>query len=339
MNNFQLFITYLRGHLKTICVCVLSMLILATVFFLYNVPGETILYAVFLCLLFVVIFMVMDFISFYRKHRELTEILHQEAIDPSALPEAATLIEDDYQDIISRLAEQQAHLMAQFDNSRSEMNDYYTMWAHQIKTPISAMNLLLKSEDTPTNTTLLAELFKIEQYVDMVLSYIRLDSDSTDFVTKPCSLVKAVRECIHKYARIFVMKKIRPSFNEEEFFVLSDEKWLSFVIEQLLSNALKYTPEGSITITIDRTQPALIITDTGIGIRPEDLPRVFDKGFTGYNGRSGRKSTGLGLYLCKRILTKLSHTITIESTPGQGTSVRIGLDTYKNVRFSGPEIK
>ncbi len=333
MNSFQLFIRYLKGHVKTLCACILCVLILASIFFLYRVPGETILYAVFLCLLFIILFMIWDFIRFSKKHQALTVIRQQPAPDMAQFPEATTQIEEDYQSIIAELNESRAQLLAQYDNSRTEMNDYYTMWAHQIKTPISAMNLLLKAEDTAANTALLAELFKIEQYVDMVLSYIRLDSDATDYIIKPCSLVKIVRECIHKYARIFVMKKIRLVFDEEDFFVLTDEKWLSFVIEQIISNALKYTHEGQITMTIDRTRPALKISDTGIGIRAEDLPRVFDKGFTGYNGRSGQKSTGLGLYLCKRILNKLSHTISIESEPDKGTTVTIGLDTYKNVRF------
>lgn len=334
MNQFQLFIRYLKGHLKTLCACILCVLILAAIFFLYRVPGETILYAIFLCLLFIVLFMIWDFIRFRRKHRALTVIGQQSDLDMAQFPEAGTQIEADYQSIIAGLLESRAQLVAQYDNSRTEMNDYYTMWAHQIKTPISAMNLLLKADDTAANTALLAELFKIEQYVDMVLSYIRLDSDSTDYIIKPCSLVKIVRECIHKYARIFVMKKIRLIFDEEDFYVLTDEKWLSFVIEQIFSNALKYTHEGQITVSFDRSWPALIIADTGMGIRAEDLPRVFDKGFTGYNGRSGQKSTGIGLYLSKRILNKLSHTISIESEPDKGTTVKIGLDTYKNVRFS-----
>lgn len=107
--------------------------------------------------------------------------------------------------------------------------------------------------------------------------------------------------------------------------VLTDEKWLSFVIEQLLSNALKYTPSGSITITLEDPL-TLCIRDTGIGIAPEDLPRVFEKSYTGYNGRSDKKASGIGLYLCKRICHNLGHTITIESSLDTGTTVRIFLE-------------
>ena len=136
-----------------------------------------------------------------------------------------------------------------------------------------------------------------------------------------------VKQAIRKYAKSFIRKKIRLNYKDLNFNVLTDEKWLVFVVEQLLSNALKYTNEGHISIYLDDHLPnTLVIADTGIGIEQEDLPRVFEKGFTGYIGRTDKKSTGIGLYLCKQILNKLSHTITIESQVGKGTKVKIGLD-------------
>lgn len=303
--------------------------ITAIVFILYDVPVRPIAYALLLCTVFLIFWFSISFYRYEQKHIALENLFDRAGLELEPFWQASDLIEKDYQKIITKLHEGQMQLIADYDNRQTEMIDYYTMWAHQIKTPIAAMNLLLGANDSQENTALLAELFKIEQYVDMVLSYLRLDSHSTDYLIAPCSLVKIVRNCIHKYARIFVMKKLSLSFDEEDFFVLTDEKWLTFVVEQILSNALKYTKSGGITITIDQTIPALILSDTGLGIRPEDLPRIFDKGFTGYNGRAGQKSTGLGLYLCKRILTKLSHTIEITSVPGEGTTVKIGLDTYK----------
>ena len=329
-NQLKLFISYIKSHRHILITTLCCTGIASIVFYLYSVPMEALTYALVLCFLFLLIWFIVSFFKYKRRHESLLNVLDRAGLELEPFFPAGDIIEKDYQDIITRLHEGQMELIAAHDNSQTEMIDYYTLWAHQIKTPIAAMNLLLNAEDSRENTALLGELFKIEQYVDMVLSYLRLDSNSTDYVIAPCSLVKVIRGCIRKYARIFIMKRIRLVFNEEEdFFVLSDEKWLSFVIEQLLSNALKYTKEGSITISIDRTQSALILEDTGIGIRPEDLPRIFDKGFTGYNGRSGQKSTGLGLYLCKRILTKLSHTIEITAVPGRGTRVRVGLDTYK----------
>ena len=202
--------------------------------------------------------------------------------------------------------------------------DYYTTWCHQIKTPIAAMSLLLQNEDTPQNRQLKSELFRIEQYVDMVLCYFRLDSPTSDFILKPYDLDDILKQTIRKYAGQFIQKKIRLHYEPVHMQVLTDEKWLSFAIEQILSNAIKYTPSGSVTITVDHLQH-LSISDTGIGIAAEDLPRIFEKSFTGYNGRTDKKSTGLGLYLCRNILNKLSHSISVTSKVGEGTTFTIDL--------------
>ena len=201
------------------------------------------------------------------------------------------------------------------------MTDYYTLWAHQIKTPIAAMRLLLQEESRPE---LEGELLKIEQYVEMVLGYLRLGSDSTDYVFRECGLDALVRQSVRKYARLFILKKISLDFQETGRTVLTDEKWLSFVVEQLLSNAVKYTPEGGL-VRVYGDGETLVIADSGIGIRPEDLPRVFEKGFTGFNGREDKKSTGIGLYLCRQVLDRLNHRISITSRLGQGTLVRLDL--------------
>ena len=165
---------------------------------------------------------------------------------------------------------------------------------------------------------------KIEQYVEMVLGYLRLGSSSTDYVLRNCDLDKLLRQSIRKYARLFILKKIALDFQETGRTVLTDEKWLSFVVEQLLSNAVKYTPEGGL-VRVYGDGETLVIADSGIGIRPEDLPRVFEKGFTGFNGREDKKSTGIGLCLCRQVLDRLNHDISIASRPGQGTLVRLDL--------------
>ena len=171
---------------------------------------------------------------------------------------------------------------------------------------------------------------KIEQYVEMVLSYLRLDSSSTDYVLQDCSLDQLLRGAVRKLAKMFILKKITLDFRETGKTVLTDGKWLGFVVEQALSNALKYTPEGG-TIRVYGDGDTVVIADDGIGIRPEDLPRVFEKGFTGYNGRTERKSTGIGLYLCKTVMERLCHGITVTSRPGQGTLVRLDLSRGKRV--------
>ena len=173
-----------------------------------------------------------------------------------------------------------------------------------------------------------AELIKIGQYVDMVLGYLRLDSDSTDYVFCDTDLDALLRQAVRKFARLFILRHIALDFRETGRAVLTDGKWLSFVVEQLLSNALKYTPSGG-TVRIYADGETLVIADSGIGIREEDLPRIFEKGFTGYNGRTGQKSTGIGLYLSRRVTEKLGHDLTIVSRPGRGTIARLDLSRRK----------
>ena len=169
----------------------------------------------------------------------------------------------------------------------------------------------------------------MEQYADMVLGYLRSESLSGDLLLRRCELDGVVRQCVRKYRRQFIRRHVALKYEPLNVTVLTDEKWLGFVVEQILSNALKYAPRGEVSIHMDAAEPmALVIEDNGVGIRPEDLPRVFEKGYTGFNGREGdRRSTGIGLYLCRRILTRLGHDISIQSAPGRGTRVTIRLDS------------
>ena len=196
-----------------------------------------------------------------------------------------------------------------------EMVDYYTAWVHQIKTPIAAMRLTLQLDDTPNGRKLMSQLLRIEQYVDMVLMYLRLDEGTSDYVIRSCDVDEVIRQSLRKFAGEFIDRRLTLHYAPVGLTAVTDEKWLGFVVEQVLSNALKYTPEGG-SITIDAEEPAtLCIRDTGIGIAPEDLPRIFEKGYTGYNGRGDQKASGLGLALCKRICGNLGASLSAESAP------------------------
>ena len=208
------------------------------------------------------------------------------------------------------------------------MIDYYTVWAHQIKTPIAAMRLTLQNEDTPLTRKLTNDLYRIEQYVEMVLTFLRLNSDSTDYVFKEYDLDNIVKSAVKKFSSEFIGRKLRLIYDPLNTSVITDEKWLSFVIEQVLSNALKYTPSGSITISLVG-EKTLRIEDTGIGIAPSDLPRIFENGYTGFNGRTDKKASGIGLYLCRRVCNNLGHTITANSTVDVGTAIDIDLTQTK----------
>ncbi|MDO5011673.1 MAG: sensor histidine kinase [Intestinibacter bartlettii] len=315
---------YIKQYIKPIILFIIFILIFTLIFSLYYLELEAILYSSLICCFIGLICICINFINYYKKHIQLYKLQKEISISLENLPSPKNLMEEDYTNLILSLNNEYKSYISKSDIAKSNMIDYYTMWVHQIKTPISAMKLLIQTSESEISSDLSSELFKIEQYVEMVLSYIRLDNSENDFVIKEYNLDDIVRQAIRKYAPLFIRKKISLDFQNTNYKVLTDEKWLVFVIEQLLSNAIKYTNKGKISI-YPLENKKLVIEDTGIGISPEDIPRIFDKGFTGYNGRTDKKATGLGLYLCKNILDKLSHRIAIESEIGVGTKVILDL--------------
>ncbi len=323
----ELFFQYLRQHRKSLCAFALFSVIFAVVFWLYHLPLAAVLYPALLCLLLGGVFLVTDFIAFRKKHRQLQRMEDLSTAMISDLPAADTLAEADYQVLLQNAQAELFRQQTSTDNRYQNMVDYYTAWAHQIKTPIAAMNLTLQNEDSPLSRKLTSKLFHIEQYADMVLAFLRLDSTTTDFVLHPCDLDGMIRQSIRKFADEFILRKLTIDYRSIHKTVVTDEKWFAFLLDQLLSNALKYTKQGGIRIYLEYGD-TLCIQDTGIGIAPEDLPRIFEKGFTGYNGRSNQKASGIGLYLCQRISEKLGLPITITSALDHGTTAHIRLSQY-----------
>ncbi|QNL45022.1 sensor histidine kinase [Oscillibacter hominis] len=322
-------ISYIKRQYKLILMLALFAAVFASVFSLYDLPAEAVFYSAALCLVIGLVLFSVGYRRYLRTHRELKRLLENVEELSFCLPPPQGALEADYQALVRAVCRDRARIVAEGEDKYRDMLDYYTLWAHQIKTPVAAMSLLLQTEGA-SREALGAELLKIEQYVEMVLTYLRLGSDSTDYVLRRCSLDEIVRACARRYARLFVLKKLSLRFDGTGRSVLTDEKWLSFVVGQLLSNAIKYTPEGG-EVRVYGDGQTLVVSDTGIGIREEDLPRVFEKGFTGQNGRQEKKSTGIGLYLCRRILDKLGGSISIVSRPGKGTIVRVLLPEGKQV--------
>lgn len=268
--------------------------------------------------------MAADYAKSYRKHRILTTLAAQSAELLTALPPVQNVEDKDYHQLIVALLEQQRSNEEAAAAKYRNMTDYYTVWAHQIKTPIAAMRLNLQSQDSPAARQLQNDLNRIEQYANMVLTFLRLESKSTDYVIREYDLDRIVRDAVKRFSGEFISRKLRLDYQELNARVVTDEKWLSFVVEQVLSNALKYTPSGTISIYME--QRTLCMRDTGIGIAESDLPRIFENGYTGFNGRTDKRASGIGLYLCKRICDNLGHSICAESAPGAGTVIRIGLE-------------
>lgn len=322
----KLLISYIKQYRLQILLYFVFFLIFTLVFYLYNQSLEPVLYAFLLCALVGVLAVIFHFIFFYRRFRAFKIVLKNPTLTLDRLPSPKTPSEEEYVKIIKSLDELRLHEGYIMSSARSEAYDYFTTWVHQIKAPIAAMRLMLQSNDTEENRELLSELFRIEQYTEMVLTYFRLNSDTSDFVFTELPLDSVIRKAIRRFAPLFVRKRIGINYSGTDCTVLTDEKWLSFILEQLLSNAVKYTDKGSVNISVDESK-CLYVSDTGIGIAPEDLPRIFEKGFTGYNGRGDKKSTGLGLYLCKKAADRISAKLTVTSAVGQGSRFCLDLNT------------
>ena len=210
----------------------------------------------------------------------------------------------------------------------TDLMDYYTLWVHQIKTPIAASPLLVQDvTDRNIRSLLEQEIFKIDAYTHLVLQYLRLENFHDDLQLKQVALEQLVKEVVRKYSLFFIQKGLTINLDDLDVKVISDEKWLLVIIEQILSNSLKYTKSGGIEIYFkDNT---LYLKDSGIGIKDSDILRVFERGFSGYNGRLTQQSSGLGLYLSKKIADQLGHDISISSQVGQGTTVSIHFQKKK----------
>ena len=273
--------------------------------YLYDIPFEKTRYiaefsgaGVFLCLL-------VDILKYAERWKELKRCIATSDTYPGMFYTVPGDLEALYRSMIAKMRQEKEELIFEDQKRYTEMMDYYGMWAHQIKTPIAAMRILVQSgmdrEENEENQKLFRqlqmELFKTEQYVEMVLSYLKIGDIAKDMVLERCDLGKVVRQAVKKYSRLFILQKLSLEMGEIAEIVLTDEKWLSFVVEQILSNALKYTKSGSVSIYLEQ-EGVLVIKDTGIGISAEDLPRIMEKGYTGYNGRIDKRSTGIGLYLC-----------------------------------------
>ena len=326
--KFNIFLSYCKERSP---IFFIGLIIVGIIFGVYQLYGlswdafekEAMVYAGILCLIFLMFVLIIDVYRYYKRNDRLY-YLTKTIISENDFPEEKVLSGKLYQEIIQQLKENFDQELLQHKKQGDDLEDVVTLWGHQIKLPISALQLVLETEDQPDKKVLRSQLFLIDQYTDMMLAYLRMQSETTDYVFRYYDLDDMVRQVIRKFSTSFIQKKLQLDFKETHQKVLTDEKWLVFVLEQVLSNALKYTSSGKISIYSSSNQ-VLVIEDTGIGIDASDLPRIFEKGYTGNNGRQDKKASGLGLYLCKRVINHLHHQIRVESSIGVGTKVFIDL--------------
>lgn len=321
---------YISDRVKELVMVLILWIFMLICMEINSVSANEMIYVSILVVVMLLVYLCIDGYRWIQKYNLIINLSDQSATDNITNVfnniNTHSELEKSYIGLINNIIEDGVVKTNKSSNRQRDMQEYYSMWVHQIKTPIAALRLLLEAENEEgQHTEKLGELFRIEQYVDMALQYVRIDSEDTDFVFAENKLDPIIRASIRKYARLFIGKKIALNYEGTDISVMTDAKWMGFVVEQLLANAVKYTNKGSVTITVEKQgdKTKLIIEDTGIGIRAEDLPRICEKGYTGYNGHANEHSTGIGLYLCNQIIKKLGHEIEFSSTEGAGTKVEI----------------
>lgn len=324
-DEIKIFGYYIRSHLGSIAAWILAAGNFLAVFALFSLPLGAVLYGGAVSGFFMIIIGLYDFMKFRKKHMALVKSREEIIYSEEHMPEPAPGIEEDYDGIIRRLRGELSQTENRMNTAVTEMRDYYTLWAHQIKTPMAAMGLILQREELGSSEAaeLSEELERIDQYARMALCYVRLSYDSSDFVFKEYDVDDIVKQAVRRYGGQFIRRRLSLSAPETGLRAVTDEKWLLFVIEQVISNAVKYTKKGGVEIYAQGS--VLCIKDSGQGVPCEDLPRIFEKGYTGCNGRLDKKASGIGLYLCREICRKLGHSIEAQNVQGGGFVVRIEL--------------
>lgn len=324
----KLFFRYLRQHRLSVAAYFIFAAVFFLSFYLYDLPFRAVAYPFLLCTVIGALIVILDFLRVRRLHETLSRIRDEGSELLCELPDTVTIAEEDYKLIIKALQAECRSTREEASLRYDDMTEYYTMWVHQIKTPIASMRLCLQSADFAEARRLGADLMRIEQYVDMVMVYLRLDGDGSDYVFSECELDDILRRSLRRFSSEFIDRRLSLSFEPTKKRIVTDEKWLGFVMDQLLSNALKYTQSGGIRLYLENGD-TLCVEDSGIGIAPEDLPRIFQRGYTGNNGRSDMRASGIGLYLCGRICKNLGITLTASSVVGKGTTMSLDLRQHR----------
>ena len=328
------FTKYIADRKISILCFILLMLFISLVIYLngsFRVRAGNILYINLVSFSFFILYIIGSYFYYRSYYKSLNEIMENKGDEIiNRLPKPKTNEQTLFYEVISALYNEQNSKIEKLYEQKKDYEEFITSWVHEVKTPISVGRLLIESNSSSQEAQVLRsleeEIDKIEHYIQQALYYSKIDDFSKDYLINEVGLDRLVKEAVKKQAKTFINKKINVEIDNINLMVTSDKLWLSFIIDQILSNALKYTPTGGrikiYGLAEDKFQK-LVIEDNGIGVRPEDLSRVFEKGFTGYNGRENYKSTGIGLYLSRKLARKLGHDITIESKYGEYTKVTI----------------
>ena len=321
-NNKGLWLQYVKGRKDSIFLMLLQYMMFEGLCRLFDVESSLTFYLILLSFTLVLVYHIH---SFHRFKRHVERLEHQCSLDgleglEKILYEKWTSSKKDLY-VLEQKSKQDIR----------DMTDFYTLWVHQIKTPIAAMNMLCEEGDGDKMIAFSSELLKMEQYVDLLLAYFRLGEDFKDYRFERIDPDLWLKKSIRKFADLFIQKGLTMEYTPAHREILLDSKWFSLMIDQILSNAIKYTDQGGIKIYWEGD--TLIIEDTGIGIPEVDLPRVMEKGYTGYNGRMFTNSTGVGLFIVKTAADHLHVEVGIASEVSKGTKISLRFPCDKNVTY------
>lgn len=300
-----------------------------TVFLL--VCGNSISAVLLILVVWAVVLLAGLFLTYWKRKRQMKKLLDiaEQLSERYLISEVMELPEqaDDqvYYQLLKMAGKSMLEQIGEVRRERLEYKEYIEQWIHEIKTPITAMKLLCENHRTDWTKELLLELEKTNRFTEQALYYARSEHTEKDYSVREMSLSQVVHQAIADNKYLLLQSGVRLEVEEMEDTVYSDEKWVRFILNQLIANAVKYRsgqPVLRFSTRRQQDQVFLVVEDNGIGISPADLPRVFEKGFTGQNGRMIQQSTGIGLYLCKRLCDKLGIGIAVESS-GQRTAISL----------------
>ncbi|MFR2316018.1 sensor histidine kinase [Terrisporobacter sp.] len=275
----------------------------------------------------------------YRKYfsniNNILESLDKKYLLPEVLQEPNFMVGENINDILKELSRDMHEQVKHYRNIQEEYREYIEMWVHEIKTPIASSKLLIENNTNEVTRKIDTQMDRIENYVEQVLYYSRSDEVGKDYIIKKVGLSKLVKDVIKRNQRDFISKRISLQLGDLDEIIYSDTKWVEFILNQIIGNAIKYSKgkDDKIEIYLKKISSAVILTikDHGVGIIERDLNRVFEKGFTGENGRKFGKSTGIGLYLCKKLTDKLGLGLQVQSEENVGTEISIIFPKSENI--------
>lgn len=305
---------------------IIIMTLVSSIIFLdptVKVHVSNILYLNLLCFVVLIVYLISSFVYHIRRLDEL-----KNDVEVGNIPFPHTYLQKEYYNIIYNILEEKQNVVIEYLNKKKEHADYTNSWVHEVKTPIATLRLLLEFYDIEkeVKNSIEEEIDSIDNYIEQALYFSRIDDFAKDYLISDYNLDELVKSVVKINKKVFISKNINIFIDNLNFNVKTDAKWLTYILNQIVANSLKYTGEnGLIKIYGKSTSEGidLVIEDDGIGIIPEDLSRIFEKSFTGQNGRLNKKSTGLGLYMAKKLCEKLGHSISAESEIDKYTKITI----------------